>query len=280
MRVLVGIVTYNPDMSRLDENISAVLNEPVDHVLIFDNGSKEISQILGYAESKGIEIYKNNSNAGIASALRYIMDYAVSKDYDWVMTLDQDSVIKPGLVSEYKAYASKLKDSAMLTCVIQDRNFQDEISHDSKPRKVIRCITSAAFTNVKSYQKTEGYDEKMFIDYVDFDMCYSLIEAGFKIYQIPFVGLLHEVGNGKNVSFLGKQQIVYNHSAFRKYYLIRNSIYCAKKHPQFDSPRKVRLRAWREMLFVLLYEENKKQKLKRMCRGYLDGIKMSRKKVN
>ena len=279
MRVLVGIVTYNPDVSRLDENISAVLREPVDNVLIFDNGSENIQEILTYIKRKDISIHKNKKNIGIASALRYIMDYATSNNYDWVMTLDQDSVIISGLVDEYKTYAAKLKDVAMLTCIIQDRNFQEKIFYEDKPQKVTRCITSAAFTNVKCYQKTLGYDEKMFIDYVDFDLCYSLIEAGFKIYKIPFAGLLHEVGNGKNVSFFGKQQIIYNHSAFRKYYLIRNSIYCAKKHPQFDSPCRIRLRAWREMLFVLLYEENKIPKLKRMCKGYLDGIKMSRDKV-
>ena len=270
MRILVGIVTFNPDLGRLEENLSAVLAEPIDYVLVFDNGSENISEICTLTEYYQTGIYKNNCNTGIASALRYIMNFAISNDYDWVMTLDQDSVIRSGLVKEYKSYESKLRDAAMLTCIIQDRNFTESNSYDNKTHEITRCISSAAFINVKCYEQTAGYDEKMFIDYVDFDMCYSLIEAGFKIYRIPFLGLLHEVGNGRNVSFFGKQYIVYNHSACRKYYLIRNSIYCAKKHPPFDSL----LIAFREMLFVLIYEKDKKKKIVCMLKGFIDGLGM------
>lgn len=277
MKVLVGIVTYNPDIERLEENFNAILAESIDYLLIYDNGSKNISAIRSIAKQKEIELFENDSNVGIASALRYIMDYADSNMYDWVMTLDQDSIVLPGIVDKYRFYAAKLKDAAMLTCLIKDRNFTEESMQSSNVNKVTRCITSAAFTSVKCYSKTCGYDEAMFIDYVDFDICYSLEEAGFKIYQIPFVGLLHEVGNGRNVKFLGKAYIVYNHSAFRKYYLVRNSIYCAKKHPQFDSLLKTILRVLREMLFVLLYENDKRKKMQRMCKGYIDGIRMKKK---
>lgn len=276
MKVMAGIVTFNPDMERLKENLEAVLAESVDHLLIFDNNSENIDAIRRIAEQKQIKLYENKTNAGIASALHYIMEYAISKQFDWVLTLDQDSVLLPGLVDQYRKYAVQLKDAAMLTCSIQDRNFSDDTMQTDNVHEIIRCITSAAFTSVPCYSQTTGYDESMFIDYVDFDMCYTLEEAGFKIYQIPFIGLLHEVGSGRNVSFLGKQYIVYNHSAFRKYYLVRNSIYCAKKHPQFDSLFKTKLRVWREMLFVLLYENNKREKLYRMCKGYFDGVYMKK----
>lgn len=276
MKVLASVVTFNPDIGRLKENLKAVLSESIDDILIFDNNSKNIDSIREIAKQNQIKIYENKTNAGIAFALRYIMEYATSRRFDWVLTLDQDSVLMTGLVSQYRKYAVQLNDVAMLTCTIQDRNFNDNAVQTNDVREVLRCITSAAFTNVSCYCKTAGYDESMFIDYVDFDMCYSLKEAGFKIYQIPFVGLLHEVGSGKNVTFLGKEYIVYNHTAFRKYYLIKNSIYCARKHPQFDSIFKTNLRILREMLFVLLYEDNKKKKLCRMCKGYLDGFRMKK----
>ena len=44
MKILCGIITYNPSIQRLTENIEAVINQ-TDHVLIFDNGSMNSSQI-------------------------------------------------------------------------------------------------------------------------------------------------------------------------------------------------------------------------------------------
>lgn len=276
MKILIGIVAYNPDIIRLEENISAVAAEPADHILVFDNGSENIADIRNLLSKYNAELYENGSNAGIACALSFIMDYAKENNYDWVLTLDQDSVVISGLVSHYREFASRLENAALLSCGIRDRNFVEEELNSENCVEIDRCITSASLMNTQLYFKTSGYDKKMFIDYVDFDICYKLKEAGFKIYQIPFKGLLHEVGNGKNVSFLGKSYIVYNHSAFRKYYIARNSIYCSLNHPEFDSPLKSTIRICREMFFVLLYEEDKKNKLSKMFKGYVDGIRMKK----
>ena len=56
----------------------------------------------------------------------------------------------------------------------------------------------------------------MFIDKVDFDICYSLRDKGLRIIKIDFDGLLHEVGHGKEISIFGIKKTVFNHPAWRR----------------------------------------------------------------
>ena len=87
-RILTGIVTYNPDIGRLKQNLETITDQ-TDELLIIDNASENFSQIKTLAAGKFIELEKNH---GIAYALRRLMDFANKNGYDWVLTLDQDSV--------------------------------------------------------------------------------------------------------------------------------------------------------------------------------------------
>ena len=44
MKVAAGIVLFNPDLKRLEENVCAVKSQ-VDEIIFFDNGSKNIKEI-------------------------------------------------------------------------------------------------------------------------------------------------------------------------------------------------------------------------------------------
>lgn len=121
MKILTGLVTFNPDINRLRENLSTVVVQDTD-VLIFDNGSTIQKDIEGLASEMGCKIHSVDGNRGIAYGLRYIMDYALKNDYDWVLSLDQDSVSNKDLIQTYKKYADAPQVGAM-TCEIKDRNF-------------------------------------------------------------------------------------------------------------------------------------------------------------
>jgi rhamnosyltransferase len=67
-------VTYNPDIDRLRECIDAVLPQ-VDKVLVFDNASANIEQVLQIVGDyqEGVILRMNGVNAGVAAALSEIM---------------------------------------------------------------------------------------------------------------------------------------------------------------------------------------------------------------
>ena len=276
---MAGIVTFEPDIERLRQNIEK-LSMQVKFLLVVDNGSTNKEEITKVCEKiKGIHIdvfyYKNNM--GIAQALKHIMGSAKTKGFEWVLTLDQDSVIENGLIEQYLRAANEKdnQDVGMITCLIKDRNFQDkkyEFQNEWE-KTVPYCITSAAFTNVRRYDETSGYDEKFFIDCVDFDICYLLREAGYRIIRINYLGLIHEVGHGENRRFLWKKIVVYHQKPFRIYYLSRNTIWMWKKHRE-NYKFTIMLKKQVALLFrIMFYENSKKEKMKNFLKGIIDSTK-------
>lgn len=269
--VVAGIVTYNPNMERLEQCINAALGQ-IRHLVIFDNGSINISNIkeLVVKSSEDTIVIENGKNDGIATALSRIMLFAKANNYKWVLTLDQDSILQEGIVRCYleTANSSEYVNAGMITCLIKDRNFYDE-KYEKQKAQVISvpyCITSGAFTSVNRYLMTSGYDENFFIDCVDFDICYSLIENGYQIYRVNRIGILHEVGHGEEKRFLWKKIIVYHEKPERIYYLARNTKWLEKKHKSYGKVRMI----YKEMALlcrILLYEDNKNSKLKAFIKG-------------
>ena len=101
-----GIVTYNPDITRLVENINAIYNQ-VDNVIIVDNNSKNIAEIeqivLNYLH---ICLIKSKCNEGIATALNKMMKKAKELHYTWCLTLDQDSIVPENIIEDFSKYVN------------------------------------------------------------------------------------------------------------------------------------------------------------------------------
>lgn len=58
-KISAGIVTYNPEMQRLEENINAIIGQ-VDEVVLVDNGSANIKEIeQKWENASKISIIKN-----------------------------------------------------------------------------------------------------------------------------------------------------------------------------------------------------------------------------
>ncbi len=280
--VLAGIVTYNPDIRRLQENIEELLKQ-VKYVYVVDNGSQNVKEVetLINAHTGIIKLKKYENNKGIAQALKDIMEYSKDKDFKWVLSLDQDSIIENGLVNKYIEVCNlpECADVGMFTCLIKDRNFDDKKYEEQKQDliEVSYCITSAAFTNVDKYFETDGYDPSFFIDAVDFDICYALQDIGYRICRINYTGLYHEVGHGENHHFLWKKIVVYHQKPFRIYYYSRNMVLMQKKHKKKYKFRRLIKNEMALFIRVLLYEDHKKDKIKAFFCGIGDANKCVKK---
>ena len=91
-KVVAGIVTFNPEINCLDNNISSIYNQ-VDEIYIVDNGSdnwEEIKKLIN--NYKKIMIKRLYINQGIAKALNELCSMAIVNGYDWILTLDQDTI--------------------------------------------------------------------------------------------------------------------------------------------------------------------------------------------
>lgn len=274
--IAAGIILFNPDLLRLQENIAAI-HQQVDLLVFIDNHSDNLQLIeRDYADYENITIIKNEENFGIAKALNQAMLFCQSKGYTWVLTLDQDSVCPSNLIEEYTKYLD-LPNVAIISPVIDDRNMRESstVLHSADDYEEIeKCITSATLTNVDIWEKLDGFDESMFIDLVDFEYCMRILQQGYKILRVNTVILLHEVGRITQPKFLFWDLIILNHSPFRKYYIARNIIYLAKKHKTPGGIIMAYLRTIKLLLQTEVYEDDKVKKGIAILRGIRSGWKL------
>ena len=271
IKVLAGIVLYNPDSERLRENITAVHSQ-VDCVLLIDNGSDNKSYTEITKDYNDLVIIQNKKNQGIAYALNQICGYAYTHGYNWVLTLDQDSVATSGMVDTYKSIVDDT--IGILGCWIHDRGYQiDEswgIEHGTFETDWV--ITSAAFTNVKAWKDCGGFDNGMFIDYVDWDICEAMRKAGYRIMKTYKTKLIHELGHNTRLVMVRYHQMqVMNHKPFRYYYSARNRIYMARKYKHIGMWEQLREIGFK-LYTVERYEANKLKNLWAILRGTIAGF--------
>lgn len=269
--ITAGIATFNPDLDRLKENVNAILLQ-VDRVIIFDNGSENQESIEQEYQQRAT-IIKSEKNVGIAAALNGLMKKSVELGASWMLSLDQDSVCPQNFCEQMRTYLYKEDNFGIVAPVIVDRNVGIVGHNPEKEYKSVRtCITSGAFTKAKVWQEIGGYDESMFIDSVDFEFCYRVRKAGYKVIQVRNVQLLHEIGNSEKRKFLFWTIDVKNHSAFRKYYIARNNVYYPLKHHLWVRFIRGNIRNIELLITVILYENDKRIKIKKLISGWKNGL--------
>ena len=107
-RICAGIVTYNPELSRLRENVGAIVRNGISHIVIADNASGNYDEIRRAFADADICFIANRENTGIAYALNQILETAERRfGSEWVLTLDQDSVAADELIDRYLPWSSE-----------------------------------------------------------------------------------------------------------------------------------------------------------------------------
>lgn len=246
MNIAVGIVLYNPDVKRFIECIDEILKQ-VDKVYVFDN-SEESTNI---ALSDKVVYLSIRKNMGIAYALNRIMEAAQNDGFDWVITMDQDSIIPTGLVDAYKKAIGGTKEIGIVCPqVIDTRRAYMEVKTTPKEEYVDFCITSASCTSVEVWEKVGKFDEWLFIDLVDNDFCKRLILSGYKILKLNDMVLNQEFGkiipksersqkfwvcvskllHNQNFAKFSYKKIVHPN---RVYFTCRNVLYLNKKFENY-----------------------------------------------
>jgi len=265
----VGIVCYNPDLSRLKLNIDS-LSEQADIIYIVDNGSSNIDNIEHLTkQNMKIIIFKNKENQGIAKALNQIIEYFYSIGEDWVLLMDQDSILQKDSIEKYNRYTGM--DKVGVICpVIQDDNDISQKPIQYNYDFVKESITSGSFVKIELCVKIGKFDEKMFIDLVDFDFSIRVLEAAMKIIKMNDVVLYHRLGELRVVKFFCKKIYITNHSPIRVYYKTRNYFYLSRKHAKYYTKKFINKKISIMLLKVILFEKFKIKKIHSVIKGYKD----------
>ncbi|MDF8366780.1 glycosyltransferase [Weissella paramesenteroides] len=267
------IVTYNPEIKLLTENISAVLNQ-FSSVLIVDNGSQNINQIRSISVKNGVEIIELHNNRGIAYAQNIGIKYYQNYGNDWALMLDQDTVIPE---NAYNCMINLPQFKNKKTGILGMRY----LPHVEGPdvHRVTRIIASGNLVNIAAWEKVGGFDNELFIDQVDFDFDYKLQLAGYNIWQIDSLKLKHDVGKRPTHTYYSRilskifgLNHITEHSEFRQYYIYRNSLIMRKRYPEFIQKRSLFQFILRMIILSFSYEHPLK-KIKAAFNGIFEAMR-------
>lgn len=278
------VILYNPDKDVI-RNIESYIKS-LEKLYIIDNQNGEF--ITNELKNKydNVEIIKHSENMGIAYSLNEVLSLC-QNEYTHLLTMDQDSCFDIGIMDKYKKAIPSFDWEKTLGVgpKILDYSTPPKCS-DLSYQETMGVITSGNIISVKNAINIGGFDEKLFIDEVDYDFCYRGILKNYKVYIYNSgIYLKHSLGNMIERFFIYRTLKCMNHNYIRKYYIMRNRFYVYKKYHAINEKFFVKnyLKANARLIFdILFFEEDKFRKLKWALIGAKDFLfgNMGKKNFN
>jgi rhamnosyltransferase len=289
-KIAAIVVLYNPNTKETIKNIHSYAPY-LDELIIIDNSSIENIEIKNTLEERyKVSYIFNNANLGIATALNIGCQKAIELGCLWTLTMDQDSKFinfqfyKTSFLPFYNKNSIAIVSASAICLTDYTYSLSKFFSEDFLKLKAKETlinyalessnanyvetdfvITSGSFLNLSLFEKINKFDDKLFIDEVDYDYCARALLLNLKILNFENIKFFHELGYYKD----GIPQ----HNYIRKYYMTRNLLYMSKKYgKQFSKySRKNTMKFIRKRFsYAWKKEEDSSRKIKSMLLGIFD----------
>lgn len=270
------VTLYNP--SEKEFNNCWILSQQVDTVILCDNSQESHETV--FQNEKNIIYITKNENLGLGAAFNVALknDTYGWKDDDLIIFFDQDSQIGEGYIQalqdEYRKIETLIPNLGCLGPVFyntsngrterprQKKNITDETY------EVSNTITSSLMMRYGNLKRIDFWNEKVFLDLADWDLCWRMQKAGMVCCMTEKVVLHHSVGNGEKKVGPIKLRVG---QPFREYYQTRDALYLLQEN---YVPLKMRLRlianvTIRPVVHYLMLDD-KKSRMKFIRRGIND----------
>lgn len=222
------IVSFNPTNSiyKLASNVS----NQVGKVVIVDNCSNNVSELESIVElDKNISLIKLSKNYGISKALNVGINEANIGNYQWVLTLDQDSLPDKDMVENLIAAAQRNNYDSVCPVIEDGKYKKSNIQKSDDHQPVSVCITSGQLTKLSVINSLDAFNEDYFIDNVDFDFCLKLKNQNYKLGRSNKAKLNHNIGYIPEKKYYINKFHTY-HPPIRRYYIYRNFVFLLKSY--------------------------------------------------
>jgi rhamnosyltransferase len=281
--VCAVLVTFHPDEG-LPARIERVLLEAAALVVV-DNGSDEaaLGMLRRLSADPRIALVPNSANLGIARALNLGVARAGSMGYDWVLLLDQDTVVDPGMLhamigirAAYPAPERLAVIGAGFRDVNKDAGETRTVGAAAAWEEVESVITSGSLIALATHAAVGPFREEFFIDLVDTDYCFRARALGYRIIETRQALMSHAIGAATLHRTFGVDKWTSNHSPDRRYYIARNDTVMLRDYGHYPAglwAAKSLGRRLRTCKRVLLYEQMKTGKIRSILEGWWDGVR-------
>lgn len=243
--VVIIVLNWNGREDTLD-CLASVRNIDYSHfsVLVVDNGSEDNSVDAIRYSFPEVSIIETGKNLGYAGGNNVGMRWALERGADYILLLNNDTVVDTGLLTSFVKCATENINGALFGAKIYYFKHPDILwsaGADWVPalgnhltRGVLKKddgsyeqVRESAYANgcalfIASHVLREVglFDESYFIIFEETDLSYRVKEAGYKIYFVPGAKLWHKV----SVSIGGHE------SPIARYFNARNQLLWSSRH--------------------------------------------------
>ena len=266
------VTLYNPDMGVVD-NIKTYANG-VERIYVIDNSEEQQCDVENdIKQIENVQYYKMNGNKGVSFALNLALKCAIKDGYDYLLTMDQDTRFYPGQINRFIDKINQYIVSGNYKRVgifAADTSSQDN-KHNKNDELVSLVLTSGNFINTKIINDIGGFDDRLFIDWIDQDICYRLKKVGYKIILFREIGIKHNLGERQKVKMGCVCFEITVHNVVRYYYMTRNKFYVLKKnHISIIKKTRFYLGTIASIVRIIAFEKDKVSKVSAIVYGYID----------
>lgn len=260
-KIAIVVVLYNDMPKRY------IFNNDGYNIIIVDNTPDRDLSLTG----NNLYYFPLKENHGIARALNIGFKKAKELGAKWVLTMDQDSDLPSNMIDEYIRFINRgFSNIGIISPLINMYHGEDKSTSDSFA-EINEALTSGSFVNMQAYDATGGFEDKLFIDCVDFEFCWNLKSKGYKVYQLNSVLMQHQLGDTHEIKiFRHHVSYVTHHNYIRRYYMTRNSLYVRSLYAEIMPKRNDVLRHFIAYIKIILFEHDVSRKIKAIKLGKRD----------
>lgn len=222
----------------------------------------------------GVRHIRNGANLGVARALNQGMLAARDEGFAYALLLDQDSALERTCLERLVAAHAAIGD-AFIVCprvLYGPPAVRRRGSREGGVARVTVAISSGSLIDLSRLDEVGLHDEKLFIDYVDFEYCLRAAARGRFTYRVADAVMHHRLGDQRATRFLGVRRTPTHHSPERRYYKTRNMLYVWSRYAR-THPRWVLRSAGKfliELVEIWLFENRKVGKTRACLQGGKD----------
>lgn len=264
--ICVIVILYNPNKTQIE--VFERLNKGVDVIAVDNSDGRKHVKCKFYLPMM--------KNLGIANAQNCGLEIAFSKNYKYVLFLDQDSKMELEsiylLKKDYQFLASTCPNVAAIGPTVIDEKTNLEYKSESTNScysEVSSIISSGMFVELDKMKIIGPMEGELFIDYVDCEWCWRALSKGYSIFMTRKVILHHSVGS-EYFKLLGIPFCI--SSPIRYYYQYRNLLrMCKRSYVPTSWKVKSLIRSFAELFIIPMTSKNGCLILKNMIKGVKDG---------
>lgn len=260
------------------------LSKQVSTVILLDNTPQESHKDL-FSHIKKSVYHSFGENLGLSAAFnRALKECSVCRESDFIFFFDQDSCVTPHLIRTLVNDFLTLQKTycvGLLGPLYFDKTRNRKAGITKRAKYVgsgcfqeTEIITSSMITTYHILEYVGFWDESIFLDYADFELCWRMAKKGFGIFVTSNATLIHSLGSGWiNANFLLKKCSMTYSTPLREYYQTREAVkLLGRRYIPFNWRRNFIFNLTIRILLYTLYLPEKVKRLKYFCLGIVHGV--------